>query len=392
MKKITLIFCLLCMCVSLSKAQLETKPTNYVVVGAFSVEKNAWKLQKEIKKNNLEGTVEMNTSRGLYYVHVLKTDDRKTAFSLAKELQADDSFNDAWVFRGILGAIDTEQIPEQGDYTALTEEKFDDLDNRPVELVIIEDTKIAEDETTANEVKKEVPKGVPGFISAINSTNGKVVVGEITVIDLDRTRKMGEVKTNEIVYLESPNNKSGKLLLVSEIFGYRKEQKEFDTNNPLSGEGITKDESGTYQIPIELVRYKKGDKGIMYNVYFFNDAAIMLPESRFEMNSLLGLMNENPNYSIKIHGHTNSKAAGKIISRGKSREFFALNDDNVEGFGSSKELSKDRAQVIKDYLIDNGVDEKRMQVKPWGGKRMIYDKHSPNAKANARVEIEIVKE
>ena len=99
---------------------------------------------------------------------------------------------------------------------------------------------------------------------------------------------------------------------------------------------------------------------------------------------LLEMLKENANYKIKIHGHTNGGAAGKIVSMGKdSKNFFSLTDTR-DGFGSAKKLSEERATVIRDYLISNGVEASRMQVKAWGGKRAIHDKHSARANENVR--------
>jgi outer membrane protein OmpA-like peptidoglycan-associated protein len=131
----------------------------------------------------------------------------------------------------------------------------------------------------------------------------------------------------------------------------------------------------------------------MYQVYFYNDAAIMKPESKFELNSLLDMLKENENLEITIHGHTNGNAPGKIIklTPGDTR-FFEVSDTNIESQGSAKELSKQRAEVIKNWLISKGISEKRMKLEGWGGKKMLYDKNDPMAARNIRVEIEIMKE
>lgn len=117
----------------------------------------------------------------------------------------------------------------------------------------------------------------------------------------------------------------------------------------------------------------------------------MRPESRFEVNSLMQMLNENPKYKIKIHGHTNGNAAGKIISMDSSNSFFALTDTK-EGYGSAKKLSEERANVIKEYLISEGIHAHRTHVKSWGGKRPIHDKMSNRAQENVRVEIEILED
>jgi outer membrane protein OmpA-like peptidoglycan-associated protein len=209
------------------------------------------------------------------------------------------------------------------------------------------------------------------------------------VIDPDKLKKVGSYKGNAAVRITSPSNKSGTVSFVCEVFGYRKVQKDIDYTAP-QGDGITT-EGGSVNVPFELVRLQKGDIAVMYNVYFFKDAGIMRPESRYEVNSLLEMLKENPNYRIKIHGHTNGGSHGKIISMGDNQNFFSLTGSK-EGFGSAKKLSEERARVIHNYLTTNGIDPTRTVVKAWGGKRAIHDKHSTRANENVRVEIEILED
>jgi outer membrane protein OmpA-like peptidoglycan-associated protein len=124
-------------------------------------------------------------------------------------------------------------------------------------------------------------------------------------------------------------------------------------------------------------------------VTFYNDAAIMLPDSREELTGLLDMMRENPNYKIRLHGHTNGNYNGKIIKIGDNKNFFSL-DGSKSTMGTAKDLSYERAEVIKEYLVANGIDGTRMEVKGWGGKKPLFDKNSVNAKRNVRVEVEIV--
>jgi outer membrane protein OmpA-like peptidoglycan-associated protein len=140
-----------------------------------------------------------------------------------------------------------------------------------------------------------------------------------------------------------------------------------------------------------MVRYQKGDIATLYNVYFFNDAAVMLPESKYELNSLLNMMMEKP-YKIVLHGHTNSNARGRIILRNSEENFFSISSDIKESYGSAKELSKQRAETIKAWLIANGIDGTRIEIKAWGGTRMLYEKNSARAKQNVRVEVEVLED
>ena len=74
-----------------------------------------------------------------------------------------------------------------------------------------------------------------------------------------------------------------------------------------------------------------------------------------------------------------------------SDSFFALTDTK-EGFGSAKQLSEERAAIIRDYLIKNGIAAGRMEIKAWGGKKPIHDKMSARASENVRVEVEILED
>lgn len=137
---------------------------------------------------------------------------------------------------------------------------------------------------------------------------------------------------------------------------------------------------------------KKGDKETLHHIYFFRDAAILRPESKYEVDRLVELMKKHPEEEIKIHGHTNGNDKGPIIRRPDgSKDFFTM-DNAVQDYGSAVKLSELRALVIRDYLVANGIDPKRMTIKAWGGKKPLYEVDDEKAEANVRVEIEVLNE
>lgn len=217
--------------------------------------------------------------------------------------------------------------------------------------------------------------------------NLEVVDGEVDAVDVEKSRRMATYQGNTAVEVLMPSGKTKQMSFVCQVFGYRKQQREFDPSVPP--EDLYLDDKGNLVVPFELVRMQKGDIAIMYNVFFFKDAAVMRPESRYEVNNLLDLLAENPTYKIMIHGHTNGNAAGKIIRMDTGENFYSLTGTN-QGFGSAKELSEERAIVIRDFLVNSGISADRMQVKAWGGKKPIHDRHAARANENVRVEIEIL--
>lgn len=392
---------------------------NYVVIGAFAVHKNAIKFTKHAAQLNMSARFEMNPSRNLYYVYVLSTEDRETAIREANKLRAETEFTDTWVYSGQMGKFAGGEPISEGargvDINPVTQNKMEDVPADKAPKTSERTSAPASPETTKTEAsttpgtestppttsvaspplsnltpdKSDDIEGKNFMFNIYRSVDNEKVEGDVDVIDPDKSKKVGTYKGNSPVRIATPGNKSNIISLVCEVFGYRKVQKDIDFTAPQD-DGITTEE-GSVNVPFELVRLQKGDIAVMYNVYFFKDAAVMRPESRYEVNSLLEMLKENPKYRIKIHGHTNGNAHGKIISMGDNKNFFSLNGSK-DGFGSAKKLSEERARVIHNYLTENGIEAHRTHVKAWGGKRPIHDKHSTRANENVRVEIEILED
>ncbi len=398
------IFCLIVagIKVSAKAGQPVIGKSNYVVIGAFSIPKNAIEFTESAKKNKFEAQFSINPLRKLFYVYVLQTGNLNDAFEQAKKIRKETPYFDTWVFTGILGeenvnGADLNPITGQGIKTieasdvkeAAMQNSQRDAGNSIVASTSQSPVTAPEQKTAAAPIE-EVSEGSKKFFFKI-FTPEKEIGGDIDVMDLDKTRpaKSASYRGNEVVAVK-PVNRSGNISLVCEVFGYRKVQQPINFNEPESADAV-KVEDNKITVPFELVRLKKGDFAIMYNVYFYKDAGVMRPESRYEITSLQEMLQENPNYKIRIHGHTNGNAAGKIISLGDSKSFFSLKGTK-EGFGSAKKLSEERAKVIQQYLMSQGIDPSRMEIKAWGGKRPVYEKDSPQAHANVRVEIEILED
>ncbi|NOT75854.1 MAG: OmpA family protein [Cyclobacteriaceae bacterium] len=145
------------------------------------------------------------------------------------------------------------------------------------------------------------------------------------------------------------------------------------------------------EVDKQVMATKKGEIGRLDYIFFYKDAAVLRPESKYEVDKLVQILKDNPKEEIRIHGHTNGNDPGKIIKRPPtSKDYFSL-DGTVEDYGSAKKLSELRANEIRDYLIAHGIDKKRMTVKAWGGKKALFKVDDEKAEANVRVEIEIVK-
>lgn len=388
---------------SLAQEKPHTDQSLYVVIGAFSIPRNAIEFTDNAKKQGYEAQYELNPKRKLFYVYVLHTEDRKAAITETIRLQKQSPYHDTWMYSGLLG--DNPQVVKINETER--QEALEELNENAkpaVEVVAAVAAEVTQAEQKPVEEKESPvlvePKPVvtetnpdtKSFIFRITSVvEGDTLAGDVDIYDADaanKNRKAATYRGNDPVNIRAIN-KSGNLLLECEVFGYRKAQLPLNYLKPEETDGV-EIKDGQVIVPFALARLQKGDKAIMFNVYFYKDAAIMRPESRYEINSLLEMMNENPKYKIRIHGHTNGSSAGKIISMGDSKNFFQLTKDNKEGYGSAKKLSEERALLIQRFLLENGIEASRCQVKAWGGKQPIYEVDHPSAQANVRVEVEIL--
>lgn len=370
----------------------------YLILGAFQNPQNAMRFSQMLKQSDAPGaSVAFNANRQLYYVYGFYSAEFKSMREHWVKYRQMPGYSDAWVFyRG--NKEDPFYKREGGSLlgeglTGRAESSTGNaIEQREVSQEKIEPAPVKNDQQAVE------PMGAGKFFkvifNAVNATSLKEVQGKVNVIDAERNKELGKFDTHTLQFVPDPANRTNRVIVIGNVFGYVKQQVELNLDAPLQANDPRIDvKDGVTFVNLDLARQAKGALMTMYNVYFFNDAAVMRPESMYELNQLLEMMLENDDLVIRIHGHTNSNSAGKIIELPKnSNRFFQLGDDNKESIGSAKKLSLARAETVKSWLVYNGIDEKRVQVKAWGGKKPVYDKRSENARFNVRVEIEILKD
>lgn len=358
----------------------------YLIIGAFQIPENAIQYAKSIKVKGKSPRVGRFRDNSMYYVYAYATKENlEFAREKRTELRSTSQFYDAWI---LYVGLKLEDLIKKETPDVITL-------NQPKEIKT-EEIKPAEKEEFIPPPPMAEDQNLYNYrFNVISATTLKEVPGYVTIIDAARNKAMKSLSTNQIHQLEAPKTQSKEIIALCDIFGFVKEQTLFKIDDPLSSADKSRisESGGITTIKFELARHRVGEILTMYNVYFYTNAAIMKPESKFELNSLLSMLKENEKLEIKIHGHTNGNATGKIISlKEDDNSYFEVTSNNNEKVGSAKELSKARAEIIMRWLIDQGIDKKRMQIKAWGGKKMIYKKTDSMAGKNVRVEIEILKD
>ena len=102
------------------------------------------------------------------------------------------------------------------------------------------------------------------------------------------------------------------------------------------------------------------------SLYFTQSTADLLPASRPTLNALAQELRQRPALRLEIAGHT----------------------DNVGEADRNLRLSQQRAQVVRRYLVRQGIDSLRLTARGYGGTRPVADNRDPQLRPrNRRVEV-----
>jgi len=108
---------------------------------------------------------------------------------------------------------------------------------------------------------------------------------------------------------------------------------------------------------------------VFKNLQFETGKSIIRQSSFVSLNELVNLLKRKPNYKLLIEGHT----------------------DNVGGAAANMKLSTDRAEAVKKYIADKGVDAGRLTAVGYGLTRPVADNKTPEGRQqNRRVDFTIV--
>jgi outer membrane protein OmpA-like peptidoglycan-associated protein len=101
---------------------------------------------------------------------------------------------------------------------------------------------------------------------------------------------------------------------------------------------------------------------VLKNVFFATGSAELKPESQAELNRLRDMLVENPTARIQINGHTDNKGAD----------------------AANQTLSENRANSVREYLIQQKIDSSRLESKGFGESQPIDTNDTETGRKNNR--------
>lgn len=125
-------------------------------------------------------------------------------------------------------------------------------------------------------------------------------------------------------------------------------------------------------LSIDIDPIKAGGKITLNNIHFAGGTSRILTESNLELQNLIEILKGNPKMKIEIQGHVNGPK-----------------QKNTKQF---QDLSLKRAESVYNYLIQKGIDKKRLSYKGFGNEKMLFPepKNYEEETLNRRVEIFIL--
>lgn len=190
----------------------------------------------------------------------------------------------------------------------------------------------------------------------------KPLAGTIEIVDLDLGSVVSTFPSNSATgkYLVSlPAGKNYSVTASADNYLFKSE----NFNIP-AGNGYQEVER---DFPLD--RIDVGRKIVLKNIFFDFNKFTLRPESTSELERLVALLKKYPKLKIEISGHT----------------------DNVGSETYNKTLSENRAKVVVDYLIANGIDKSRLVFVGYGFSQPIASNESDEGRQlNRRTEFKVL--
>lgn len=128
-------------------------------------------------------------------------------------------------------------------------------------------------------------------------------------------------------------------------------------------------DSANYLATVDVVELLPGDAVVLQNIQFKFNSSSLTEDSHTGILMLVDFLRRNPELKVELAGHT----------------------DDVGSASYNKKLSADRAEVVRQALVDNGIEESRLTAKGYGSIKPLVPNDSEEHRAlNRRTEMIII--
>lgn len=209
------------------------------------------------------------------------------------------------------------------------------------------------------QIKTQYLKG-----KVLDAKTKKALDAEIDLINLISNKVESSTTSDKITgeYLSVLNEQTEYALEVRKK-GYAFKSMRFDYSDKKA------DDLKPIEMDILLDPIEKGTIFVLNNIFFDSGKWDLRDKSKAELNELIRFMQDNPQVRGEISGHT----------------------DNVGDKKANQELSLKRAKSVYDYLLQGGIEAKRLTYKGYGEMQPVAPNDTEeNRQLNRRIEFKIL--
>ena len=113
--------------------------------------------------------------------------------------------------------------------------------------------------------------------------------------------------------------------------------------------GFYNKEYGVIKQTINVEKVVVGQKFVMENIFYDFDKWDILPESEVELNKLVKIMKDNPDWKVELGSHTDCRGSDPY----------------------NEVLSQKRSDSAVSYIISNGISSDRIIAKGYGETQLV---------------------
>lgn len=238
---------------------------------------------------------------------------------------------------------------------------------KPKPVVKTEEVKVKQKKTDFVDARVQAAREKKQVIimrgKVIDEVDAKPLAAVISLVDNENNQVLAKINSDpETGEFELVIPHGGNFGVATEKEGYLFNSLNFDLPKDFEYQEI--------DTHIIMARAEVGSKVVLKNIFFDVGKAELKPQSVTEVDNILSLLNDNPELSVQINGHT----------------------DNTGNAASNKVLSLKRATSVVDYLVSKGISAARVTAKGFGSERPIVsnDDETGGREINRRTEVEII--
>ena len=209
------------------------------------------------------------------------------------------------------------------------------------------------------------PDPVATIRGTITNTDGKPLDANLVYENLSNQQTVGKLRSDP---------ETGKYFIAIPLgknYGYTAEKQDYypvSRNVDLTKRTTALDTVIDIQL-VSIEQIKSGQSITINNVFFDFDQSTLKPASKSELTRLAQFMDDNPALVIEVGGHTDNKGTAAYNTK----------------------LSKERAESVRQFLINKGIVAQRLKARGYGFEQPVATNDTPEGRAqNRRVEFRVL--